>query len=66
MMTASSSSLTGRTESDEHDLAIARSLMSVYDHAIAMRDFSAAADVAEQLVEHTRRLRRSGSRAKHL
>lgn len=53
-------------ESGDPDLAITRTLMIVFNHAISARDFAAAADVAEQLVEHARRLRYRACRARHL
>lgn len=51
---------------EEQELAVARALLTVLDHAVATRDFTGAVDVAEQLAEHARRLSLIARRAKHL
>jgi len=51
---------------EEQELAVARALLTVLEHAVASRDFAGAVDVAEQIAEHARRLSLIALRAKHL
>jgi hypothetical protein len=40
--------------SNDHDLAIARALLTILEYAVAIEDIASVADIADQLANHAR------------